>query len=112
MLETLSAMYRFMPWISAVTAISVVVARMIPSRVRKLRSLFLRSESTAIRAASQKEALGRNFRDFGKASLSRRQDILRLFLRFGLRMSRLHQSSPKRRCPARIAASDGIRNPR
>src|SRR5271157_5159700 len=46
-----------MPWIRAVTAIRVVVARMIPSSVRKLRSLFLRSESRAMRVASQKEAL-------------------------------------------------------
>src|ERR1035437_448377 len=51
-----------MPWIRAVTAIKVVVARMIPSNVRKLRSLFLRSESRAIRVASQKEALRRNWR--------------------------------------------------
>ena len=62
MLETFSAMYRFIPWIRAVTAISVVVARMIPSSVRKLRSLFLRSESTAIRVASQNDADRRNFR--------------------------------------------------
>ena len=65
MLETFSAMYRFMPWISAVTAISVVVARMMPSSVRKLRSLFLRSESSAIRVASQKDAENRYFRDVG-----------------------------------------------
>src|ERR1700690_1854277 len=51
-----------MPWIRAVTAMRVVVARMMPSRVRKLRSLFLRNESSAIRVASQKEALGRNCR--------------------------------------------------
>jgi hypothetical protein len=51
-----------MPWIRAVTAIRVVVARMMPSSVRKLRSLFLRSESRAILVASQKEALRRNLR--------------------------------------------------
>ena len=51
-----------MPWISAVTAISVVVARMMPSSVRKLRSLFLCNELKAMRVASQKEALGRNLR--------------------------------------------------
>src|ERR1035437_6416380 len=62
MLETFSAIYRFMPWISAVTAISVVVARMMPSSVRKLRSLFLRSESSAIRVASQNDAERRNER--------------------------------------------------
>ena len=61
MSETFSAMYTFMPWMRAVTTIRVVVARMMPSRVRKLRSLFLRSESSAIRLASQKEAVGRNF---------------------------------------------------
>src|SRR5947208_2446541 len=49
----------------AVTAMRVVVARMIPSNVRKLRSLFLRSESSAMRVASQNEALKRNFRDVG-----------------------------------------------
>src|ERR1700729_2868881 len=54
-----------MPWISAVTAIRVVVARMMPKRVRKLRSLFLRRESRAMRAASQKEALRRNLRVVG-----------------------------------------------
>ena len=62
MLDTLSEMYRFIPWISAVTAISVVVARMMPSSVRKLRSLFLCNELKAMRVASQKEALGRNLR--------------------------------------------------
>src|SRR4051794_38866056 len=64
-LDTLSAMYRFMPWMREVTAIRVVVARMIPSSVRKLRSLFLRSESSAMRVASQNEALKRNFGDVG-----------------------------------------------
>ena len=47
---------RLMPWISAVTAINVVVARMMPSKVRKLRSLLVRSESMAMRVASQKAA--------------------------------------------------------
>src|SRR5690242_16969251 len=42
---------------------SVVVARMIPSNVRKLRSLFLCSDSTAMRAASQKEADRRSWRE-------------------------------------------------
>src|SRR5580704_3351438 len=42
---------------SAVTAINVVVARIIPSSVSTLRSLFLPSESTAMRAASQNDAL-------------------------------------------------------
>src|SRR6478752_1795915 len=65
MLETFSAMYRFIPWMRAVTAISVVVARIIPSRVRKLRSLFLRSESRAIRVASQNDADRRNLRVCG-----------------------------------------------
>ncbi len=41
---------------------SVLVARIIPSRVRKLRSLLFRKESTAMRPASQKDALGRRFR--------------------------------------------------
>ena len=45
-------MYMFMPLMIAMTAISVVVARMIPSSVRKLRSLLLRSEDSAIRADS------------------------------------------------------------
>src|ERR1700730_18340810 len=47
---------------SAVTAIKVVVARMIPSSVRKLRSLFLPSDANAMRVASQNEALGLNLR--------------------------------------------------
>src|SRR5579883_2125484 len=45
-----------MPWITAITAIRVVVERIIPSSVRKLRSLLLRSESSATAAASKKEA--------------------------------------------------------
>ena len=69
MFETLSAMYTFMPWMSAVTAISVVVARMMPSSVRKLRSLFLCNELKAMRVASQKEALGRNLRGWLTGSL-------------------------------------------
>ena len=39
---------------------------MMPRRVRKLRSLFLLSDSNAMRAASVKEALGRNLRFFEK----------------------------------------------
>src|SRR5579884_1908451 len=46
---------------SAVTEIKVVVARIIPRSVRKLRSLLLLSESIEIRPASQKEALRRSF---------------------------------------------------
>src|SRR5262245_44109991 len=49
-----------MPWIKAVTPMSVVVARMIPSSVRKLRSLFFRSESRAMRVASQNALVGRS----------------------------------------------------
>ena len=41
MLETFSAIYRFMPWIRAVTAISVVVARMIPEQRQKAAQLVL-----------------------------------------------------------------------
>ena len=44
------------PWITDITAISVVVDRMMPSSVRKLRSLLARSESKATVAASKKEA--------------------------------------------------------
>ena len=50
-------MYTSMPWIMAITAISVVVARMIPSSVRKLRSFLERSESAAIAAASANDAV-------------------------------------------------------
>ena len=46
---------------NALTAISVVVARMIPTNVRTVRSLFFRRESSAMRLASQKDAVGRNF---------------------------------------------------
>ncbi len=42
MLDMVLAMYTSMPWIIDITAISVVVARMIPSSVRKLRSLLPR----------------------------------------------------------------------
>jgi hypothetical protein len=40
-----------------ITAISVVVARIIPSSVRKLRSLLERSESNATNADSRKDAV-------------------------------------------------------
>jgi hypothetical protein len=39
------------------TEIRVVVDRIIPNNVKKLRSLLPRSESSATRAASKKEAL-------------------------------------------------------
>jgi hypothetical protein len=39
-----------------ITAMSVVVARIIPSSVRKLRSLLPRSELSATAAASKSEA--------------------------------------------------------
>src|SRR5690349_21853425 len=45
-----------MPEITLITAMSVVVARMIPSRVRKLRSLLPRSAWRALFTASQNEA--------------------------------------------------------
>jgi len=38
----------------------VAKIKMMPSKVRKLRNLFFRRESTAMRAASQKDALRRN----------------------------------------------------
>lgn len=46
-----------MPWITDITAIRVVVARMIPSNVRKLRSLLERNESAATDAASRMDAV-------------------------------------------------------
>src|ERR1035438_4506103 len=45
-----------MPEITDITAIKVVVARIMPSRVRKLRSLLPRSEWRAPFTASQNEA--------------------------------------------------------
>jgi len=42
-----------------ITEINVVVERMIPNSVRKLRSLLPRKESSATRAASQNEAFDR-----------------------------------------------------
>ena len=45
-----------MPWITAITAINVVVERMMPSNVRKLRILLERRESKATEAASKKDA--------------------------------------------------------
>src|SRR6185437_3180712 len=65
----------FIPCIRAITEMRVVVARMIPSSVRKLRSLFLLRESTAIRAASQNEALGRYLRCFDTDSSGRRKRL-------------------------------------
>ena len=56
MVEALVATTVSIPWITAMTEISVVVDRIIPSNVRKLRSLLPRSESSATRAASKKEA--------------------------------------------------------
>ena len=49
-------MYTSIPLITLITAISVVVARMMPSRVRKLLSLLERSEAAAPAIASQKDA--------------------------------------------------------
>lgn len=46
-----------MPWMRDMTAMRVEVARMMPSKVRKLRNLFARSEPVAARAASKKDAL-------------------------------------------------------
>ena len=57
MLDTFCATYTFMPSITDMTAISVVVARIIPSSVRKLRSLLPRRDSAAPLTASPKEAL-------------------------------------------------------
>ena len=45
-----------MPEITDITAISVVVARMMPSSVRKLRSLLPRSDCSAPITASQNDA--------------------------------------------------------
>ncbi len=45
-----------MPEITDITAMSVVVARMMPSSVRKLRSLLELSDCKAPRRASQKDA--------------------------------------------------------
>ena len=56
-LDTLSAMYMSMPWMTDITAMSVVVARMIPKSVRKLRSLLPRKESAATEAASRNDAV-------------------------------------------------------
>jgi uncharacterized protein YeaO (DUF488 family) len=46
-----------MPLMTAMTAIRVVVARMMPRSVRKLRSLLEWSDAAAPRTASQKDAL-------------------------------------------------------
>jgi len=66
---------------NAVTEIRVVVARMIPNSVRKVRSLFFESESIAMRLASQKDAVGRNFGVLPRESLAREtQRVGALFL--------------------------------
>ena len=46
-----------MPLMMDMTAMRVVVARIMPSRVRKLLSLLPRSDATATEAASEYEAL-------------------------------------------------------
>ena len=56
MLDAVSAMKTSMPWITEMTAMSVVVERMMPSSVRKLRILLDRRESNATEAASRKDA--------------------------------------------------------
>src|SRR5438874_13470569 len=56
MVDAFCAMYTSMPEITLITAISVVVARMMPSSVRKLRSLLPRSECRAPFTASQNDA--------------------------------------------------------
>src|SRR5471030_2178044 len=55
--ETLSAMTRSMPEITDITAMSVVVARMMPRMVMKLLSLLERRDWTAPFTASQNDAL-------------------------------------------------------
>src|SRR5438874_8201009 len=56
MVDAFCAMYTSMPEITLITAISVVVARMMPRSVRKLRSLLPRSECKAPFTASQNDA--------------------------------------------------------
>src|SRR6185312_13992249 len=98
-----------------VTATSVVVARMMPSSVKKLRSLFLLKESTAMRAASQKEALGRN--DRLRCISDSKQRYLQRFCSVLLRpLARrrpgwLVPSSPELHHPAKIAAFRGTEIP-
>src|SRR5579864_3619896 len=57
MLVMLLAMYTSMPWMTDMTAMSVVVARIMPNRVRKLRSLLERKESAATDVASRNDAV-------------------------------------------------------
>ena len=59
MSETVSAINMSMPWITLITAINVVVARITPNSVKKLRSLLPRRESSAKLADSQKDAFFR-----------------------------------------------------
>jgi len=61
MVDAVLAMNTSMPWITDITAIKVVVERMMPSSVRKLRILLPRSESMATEAASRNEARRRLF---------------------------------------------------
>jgi hypothetical protein len=56
MLDAVVAMNTSIPWITEVTAMSVVVERIIPRRVRKLRILLDRIESNATEAASRNDA--------------------------------------------------------
>src|SRR4051812_896165 len=98
-----------------VTAMSVVVARIMPNNVKKLRSLFLRRESTAILAASQKDALGRNVRLVGMFPLT---DVIGMRFVPGIRyaglspaVSRFLPSSRARLRPTKNAVCPGTGSP-
>src|SRR5271154_5861627 len=97
---------------SAVTAIKVVVARIIPSSVRTLRSLFLPSESTAMRAASQNDALV--FRRPVIRYQSQTRELTAKFPLYGVNLltSRLSSGcSARGRCGGRrTGARSGARN--
>ena len=56
MSETFCAMTTSMPEITDITAIKVAVARMMPNKVRKLRSLLPRRDCSAPTTASQNDA--------------------------------------------------------
>jgi len=56
MVDALVATTTSIPWMTDMTQIRVVVDRIMPSSVRKLRSLLPRSESIATIAASKNDA--------------------------------------------------------
>ena len=94
MVEAVSAMYTSMPWITDMTAISVVVERIMPSSVRKLRSLLDRKRIERHRSGFKKGCLG-------TASTFRIRDLAGLLFSKFLRATRSPAVQPESGTAAR-----------